>query len=277
MLTEFYLAIPLSITAFVMNTVAIILLLRKKKRRSNYEDIVLSLATADLLVAIFYSISYVCKTFFAKGDETVQMQIFSLISFESLWFSVMTSLFHVLAISLDRFLSVRCPWKHRLWLTKRKSYIMLIIIWILSLLFISPTLFIDNRKRRTIYLTTAFSVLVSGTIIAAIYVYIVRRTVSKQCVMAIIRVGGVKREVVSACTPKERKIMFMSLLIVVSFLVCNFPFAIVFIAAGAKSYTNLLVVLNSCINPVIYFFRKHFKDKKSKQSHCMPATIDSRL
>ena len=96
---------------------------------------------------------------------------------------------------------------------------------------ISPTLLIDISKKTAIYHTAAFSVLVSGTIIAAIYVYIVRRTVWKQCVVAIIRVGRLKRSTT-----------------------CN----------------NQLVILNCCINPTIYFFRKHFKDKKSK---LMAATL----
>ena len=277
MLTQFYLAILFSIAAFVMNTVEIILLLRKKRRRSNYQNIVLSLAFADLLVVLFYSISFVYKTFLAKEDQTVQMETFSMISYESLWFSVTSSLFHVVVISFDRFLSVRSPSQHRLWLTRRKSSIILTITWVLSLLFISPAFFINISKRRILHTITAVLVIASGTIISAIYVYIVRKTVSKQCVMAVIRVAGGKREVVSACSPKEKKIMFMSFSIVVSFLVCNFPFAIVFIAAGAKSYTNLLLISNSCINPIIYFFRKHFRDKKLKQSHGMAATTESRL
>ena len=49
-----------------------------------------------------------------------------------------------------------------------------------------------------------------------------------------------KKEVVSACSSKETKLMVMSFSIVVSFLVCNSPFATVFIAAGTKSYTYLL-------------------------------------
>ena len=48
------------------------------------------------------------------------------------------------------------------------------------------------------------------SLIAAIYVYIVRPIFSKQCVMAIIRVGGLREGVVFACTPNNKEMVMLN-------------------------------------------------------------------
>ena len=54
------------------------------------------------------------------------------------------------------------------------------------------------------YLNAAFIVLVSGTIIAAIYVYIACQTVPTQCMKVILKVGKVKKEYLLALQGKGK-------------------------------------------------------------------------
>ena len=253
---EFISGVVLSILAFMLNSSEASFLIRQRARKTKYQNLVLSLAVADILASSFF---LVCVT--NRKDEN----IVRIIQQELLWFSVSSSLLHVLAISFDRLLAVRFPFKHRFWFTSQKNKILIVIVWILSFLLIAPglALSLQTGKNNSLKKISSSLVIVTGLLLILLYAYIIRRTVSKECIFQIITLKSGKKEIVSACSPREKRILLTSALIVLSFIICNFPFAIVYIVTNKRQeYLILLLIANSILNPLIYFFQRYYQDKR---------------
>ncbi len=252
--------IVVSAAALILNIIEVVYLCRQKKERNNYENIILSLSLADILMAIFFIVS------FAYQFHEERSRVVSFVAEQTLWFSITSSLLHVLSISFDRLSAIRFPVKHRHWNTSTKNRIVVILIWFLSLLLMIPSIvtYFATRKSHTLKIINSWVVLAVGVLLAALYAYIIRRTVSTECMIEIITLKSGKREVVSACSPREKRILFVSISIVASFVVCSFPFAIIYIASGKKEGALLLLIANGILNPLIYFFQRRYQEKRSE-------------
>lgn len=255
---EFISGVVLSILAFILNSSEALFLIRQRARKTKYQNLVLSLAVADILASSFF---VVCFT--NKNDRNIMR----IIQQELLWFSVSSSLLHVLAISFDRLLAIRFPLKHRFWFTCKKNMALIVIIWILSFLLIAPSLAVSLQtgKNNLIKQISSSLVIVTGLLLILLYAYIIRRTVSKECIFQIITLQSGKKEIVSACSLREKRILLTSALIVLSFIICNFPFAIVYIVTKQRQeYLILFLITNSILNPLIYFFQRYYQDKREE-------------
>ena len=87
---------------------------------------ILSLAFADLLCGAIAMPAYIAKKHVVGGwKEGVVCDIFRF----SYFFTEYASVVSLTAISLERFISVKMPVKHRMWLTKRKMTAALVVSW----------------------------------------------------------------------------------------------------------------------------------------------------
>eukprot|EP00794_Sanderia_malayensis_P003347 gene3348-3836_t len=265
---EFFVGIALSFTAVCLNITEAIFLLKQKARRSNYQNVIFSLSIADIFAGIFFTVRYVVKYYHEKHTDGKNHETDTVIAIteETLGFSITSSLLHVIAISFDRLLATRFPIKHRLWYTNKKNRWLIIVVWTLSFILLLPSIltYLLLRKMHILNIIISWLVLAGGCLMAVLYAYIVRRTVSKACMIEIITLQSGKREVISACSPREKRILFVSISIVASFVVCSFPCAIRYIIKQNYNALILLLLANSIINPVIYFFQRRFQDQRNE-------------
>ena len=103
--------------AILLNSIEVILIRRAKTKRTDFELMLLNLATADLLSGVFFIV-----------DASIHYYIHVTINFGynlivvSLWFyctPIIASTNFVLLISLERLFAVKFPVKHRLWHSTR--------------------------------------------------------------------------------------------------------------------------------------------------------------
>ena len=263
-LGTFITGLILSCLGLILNTIELVLLYRHKTRKTKYQHLIQSLSAADICASLFFMCLYIIKQSISKNEA--QYSAVFVTTHDLVWFAVSSSLLHVLAISFDRLLAVRFPLKHRFWFTHKKNTVLIVVIWVLSFLFVAPTIVVyllTNDHHLTKLLLSSL-VLVSGFMIVILYAYIIRKTVSKDCIFEIITLQSGKKEVVSACSPREKRILQTSVLIVVSFFACSFPFAVLYIAKVRNDYTTLLLLSNSILNPMVYFYQRYYKEKKEE-------------
>ncbi len=88
---------------------------------------VLSLALADILCGICAMPAYIAKKHTAGSDkERITCDVFRF----SYFFSVYASIFSLTAVSLERFIAIKMPVRHRILLTKQKMVIGLLLSWL---------------------------------------------------------------------------------------------------------------------------------------------------
>ena len=259
--------IVLSVIGIILNITEVALLSRQKARRTKYQNLIYSLSSADICTCLFSLTSFIYRhAVFGARARTSPVHTVFIVAQELLWFSVSSSLLHVLAVSFDRLLAVRFPVKHRFWFTHKKNKRLIVVIWVLSFVLILPAIIFYLLTKRNFLVKKLISslVLLTGFLIIFLYAYIIRKTVSKECIFQIITLQSGKKEVISACSPREKRILMTSVLIVISFIVCSFPFAITYILTRSRNFTMLLLISNSILNPLIYFFQRYYQDRRDE-------------
>lgn len=95
-------------------------------RRVSYYPII-SLAIADLLCGVLAMPAYIAKKHVTGGwQEGVTCDVFRFTYF----FTEYASVLSLTAISVERFIAIKMPVKHRTWLTPRKMIIGLVLSWV---------------------------------------------------------------------------------------------------------------------------------------------------
>lgn len=129
----------IGIIVVIFNIVEVILIARiKDRKKKNYEIVLLSLCVADFLFG--FSNAAICVTFLAGRGQFSTLTIFNTTYF----YFVLTSILHLSFIAIDRVVSVVKPIRHKLFMTRKKLYAVLAIIWIASTLS-AVTLYVTNE------------------------------------------------------------------------------------------------------------------------------------
>ena len=113
----------IGIVTIVFNVFEIYLIKKPKKKLKTYEQLLLSLATGDLLVGIS-SVVYSILSCFYERRKTRQIFIFMVI------FTFTASLFNLFLIGIDRLIAVQFPLRHLIWVRRNKIVKAIIVIWV---------------------------------------------------------------------------------------------------------------------------------------------------
>ena len=291
-----------------------IILLAKIKKKKVYEIILLSLSVSDLMfglshgsVSIFY-LANACKF-------EVLCEVFCTFFV----FFNLSSILHLLFITVDRFIAILLPFKHKSYLSKKRFYTFLAMLWILAIMITGllhavneltdifeyshgdhhhnhgkhshkyrehnhtfglhpkgpsrgppehnhtfalhprgPPRIKESSYKSGMEFVLALLILTADIVILVSYALIVYLTSSK------------KKNVPSS--QKQRsKLPIICVAIALTFVLCTLPYAIArFIVGGVPFWPNFILVLNSGMNSIIYFFRVKimscFSQTKSKKS-----------
>ena len=231
------------------------------RRCSNY--LLVSLAIADLIVNMVCEPLVVgivaTKTFF--NDCASNLELAYAVSAN---FSCSSSLLHLAAISIDRFLAVIFPLRHGRIMKSYGLKVMLIVVWGVATVFASLRV---PFLKETAYMVVAMFIisyfLVIGCYLSiTISVFLLRRR-NKQAS----RQG---RTVISVSSKAERRFASTLAIVIGVFTACWFPMIVVFFAAGkslvkmygtAYMWIRTLALLNSAMNFPIYSARiRDFRD-----------------
>ena len=113
----------------IVNLVEVIMIAKIKRKKKIYEILLLSLSVSDLMFGILNV--FVCSFYLVYGFKN-QNLINTTYTFY--FFFILSSVFHLLFITIDRLVIVLKPLKHRTFWTMKKLYAVLFLIWILAVL-----------------------------------------------------------------------------------------------------------------------------------------------
>ena len=269
------------IIVIILNSIQIILICRVRRKKTIYLKYLLSLSVTDL----FFGVSNVIINGIYLAD--VQETDFLLdVAYCLFCFCILTSIFHILWITLSRLLAVVYPFQHKRLVTHKRVHIIIILTW-LTTLSISAGIFTYQRIKfsstsRSEELENSFKLAVSITILCADVAYIT----SYSFIIHRIRQNSNMNKVNKANVDldNEKKILVVCILVALIFVLFTTPYAIARIYIGETPFwTNALLVINSGVNSIAYFFRGRFQDwrksfirrknKKSKENQNVDSDV----
>ncbi len=255
------LIIVISLFIVLENAFEIFLIVREKHEITAYEQFLLSLSVADLLVGLSYACLvalYMLKWDVMEnsgGRESV-----------AVWYSVMVSLLHISGITADRLLAVLWPIKHKIYMTRKNVAYSIALLWLMALPVIPLTFTIKTELVEVVLgyicIDCGLIILISYTVIIYKTVVIRRRTLASE-VLSSQRIARMKREV---------NLLIMCVMITLSFAALNMPFAAMVVAQTEENLAvNLALISNSLVNPTIYFFWKYLERRVKRARVNLPA------
>ena len=282
----------------ILNIVEIIFIAKIKRRKRIYEIILASLSVSDCLFslsnAIFSSIllSKVCKS------EEDLMEV----TYIAYLFFVLASVFHLIFIAVDRVMIVLIPFQYEAIFTTKRQKIGITLLWMLAFaISISTYIYYDvatseeknpsTRNETNIQNNTSASMepktdklfqeegklclrrvlnlsfksgiqlVLSISIVAADLLMVL-------CYSTIIYQMSYKsRKCKTAKSKKDEGLPLVCVFIAVAFVIFTLPFAITRLCLSYVSFwCKLLLVFNSGMNSIVYFFRRRLESYQTKIS-----------
>lgn len=259
--------------SLILNLAEVVIIKRGKKRLKPHDKLLLSLAVADLLIAITVIICKVINLI-VNVNSRIEEETFSIVLVSSLKMSILC----VLAITFDRFVAVRFPLKHLVWASGFRINMAIGLIWAygISMIILTAVVIVERLMRvEVLYLATSLTSISVGIIMKIMYFFImhtscISRTLTREGSEMVGNVGHCEmiHSFFSKEYSKERHMFFTCWLIFMSYIVCSYPFAIEFLwrrdAKKISQVSQILLVVDSALNPVVYFF-KGYLDRSRRE------------
>jgi hypothetical protein len=257
---------------------------------------ILSLALADILCGIFAMPAYIAKKHIAGGNkERITCDVFRFTYF----FSMYASILSLTAVSLERFIAIKMPVRHRTWLTKEKMIAGLLLSWLDAAL-VSMLPFVWQRSdtdeqctyrpsREWSVMVILSNVCVPFMIMFACHSYTVyfairfsRAKYNARTSTTVVAIRRNTRERISeenrhaVLMKRERDITRTMAVVLGAFILCWAPSSIYYflhmvcpqcyqpsfeqVEPVFNAVMKLLTFVNSCLNPFIYCWsNEHFR------------------
>ena len=275
--------LSIGILIAILNLVEIIIILKIKRKKKVYEILLLSLSASDFMLCLSNGFLYAIHAVNAYRYEVLLETVFTLYIF-----SVLSSVFHILFIGLDRLLAVLRPIRHKVFSTRKKAYLSSGFLWILAILIsallqiISESTEIFNvpnyvrqiqsqslQKDSKIYGFSGEKIGLTGPQVFTAtnknnYNAGVEYTLSVVLIVAdvliftlyslIIYHTTFKTKIASTKT-KHKRLTIVCIAIGATFVLLTLPFVIAKLFLGyVPSWANRTLVMNSGMNSIVYFF-----------------------
>ena len=261
--------IAVAAIALILGIAESILIIRMRKRWKPFDKMLLSLSFADQLVAIvtiIYQTMWFCK--YSIGGRKISQQYFVLLLLSSEDFSLL----HIAAITYDRLCAIKNPIKHKIRAQGKLPVIMIAGIWVgVGILTITFSAIMFNDIKTFPALAKAYSVLILalGVCFPLAYRYMLNSVLTRSANLHNEPKCNIRDVLQQSECKKERAMLVTSCLVVLSYIICMYPISIeMFFCKKPEeisTVTQLFLISNSILNPVVYFF-KGYCDRIISQS-----------
>ena len=261
---EYFTNLIVSALIIIVNLIEMYLIAKRRRHITTYEALLLSLSTADFLVGVSTLV------FTVGRNKSISAAI--LISSQTFYLTLASSLLHLSALTIDRAIAVAYPLKHRYWVSKTRIVICIISLWIISLVFSLPLVFMHNVSTYKKTVLGYFMLIVSGVMVVSyaiiIYIAVIRRRQRLQTST------GARSNQQGNDMKKDLRLVLMSFTVVLSYTGLVFPFVIKMIEVNAKNKTTqrgannnekLAFITNSVMNSLVYFFWKFLEQRAARK------------
>ena len=294
-------AIFFSILIFINlvgNTLVILVVVLNKPMRSPINYLLINLATADIIVAVFIGIPFIITPSLTHLEGKMGDVLCKLFTGGNLgWVGALASVFTLVAVAIERYGAVLYPHSQKGKLTKTKIIVLVVLCWTLSALWAIPgfnaVTYIPEIKgcahswSKPIYAhfyTVGWSV-VAGVIpigiLGALYSRMVYHLWFKK--------DSVREETQKALKRHRKRVTKMVVFVTIIYILCWVPELLIYFLGFTGTITldgihhtiaSALIVFNSSVNPIVYSlqstqFRKRLADLVSPKISPMDVSTTS--
>ena len=233
--------------SIALNSGEIASLLHERRTKLPFDIALISLALSDLplaLTVLALNIMIYVRPIWTKSKIYSNTFIFVI------YLSSLSSALHMLFIAIQRLVAVLYPLKVSIWITRKRSIITVLLLWLTSVVVAVPVPMENDIYNRMLI----FTPFVSASIIVVCYFVINFRMMTRK-----IPTGGAQQS-------QNISILVYSVSVTAIFMICTFPYTIFAIQQGAHmprmqfpDYSIYLFYLQTVLNPFAYFFFQVWK------------------
>ncbi|XP_066919509.1 adrenocorticotropic hormone receptor-like [Clytia hemisphaerica] len=260
-------AIVLDVMVIVANFAQQLIIFRKWSSIDRIDHLLLSLSISDLIsgLVMLLTDSYIMHehlTGMMNQEQTAFSKIVDM-CFDSVFvFSIFASIFHVISVAVERLWAIKFPRKYYIFTTFKMKCGTISLIWCLSLtltvLFSALNILSTQEEIGTFIRGVVFAgsaILVFVTYVYIAYLLLQQRRKNKQTFSN------------ESQDRRLRRLTILCLFIGISFVACILPITVGYLDADLYHHSsNLLITLNSLINPFIYFVKVYYESRSRRHS-----------
>ena len=256
----------------ILNIVEIAMIGKIRLKKRIYEIILLSLSVSDCMFGL--SNVVVSSIYLSNTNSYGELLETAYISYA---FFILTSIFHLIYIAVDRVMIVLKPLQYKSIFTSKRQKIGIAILWILA--------FVIGVTTYTAYELTEMEPAVSDTqnqpvsqnnfqkdiqLVLSIVIVVLDFSMVVSYGIIIYRMSYKKRKKLTPKSAKHERLPILCVLIAAVFVLFTMPYAIARVSFGSVPFwANFILLLNSGMNSLVYFFRQKIeKHHKHKNKNC---------
>ena len=260
----------------ILNIVEIAMIGKIRRKKRIYEIILLSLSVSDCMFGL--SNVVVSSIYLSNTNSYGELLETAYISYA---FFILTSIFHLIYIAVDRVMIVLKPLQYKSIFTSKRQKIGIAILWILA--------FVIGVTTYTAYELTEMEPAVSDRqnqpvsqnnfqkdiqLVLSIVIVVLDFSMVVSYGIIIYRMSYKKRKTFTPKSAKHERLPILCVLIAAVFVLFTMPYAITRVSFGSVPFwANFILLLNSGMNSLVYFFRqKILKHNKQKNKNCQSSS-----
>ena len=263
----------------ILNIVEIAMIGKIRLKKRIYEIILLSLSVSDCMFGL--SNVVVSSIYLSNTNSYGELLETAYISYA---FFILTSIFHLIYIAVDRVMIVLKPLQYKSIFTSKRQKIGIAILWIPA--------FVIGVTTYTAYELTEMEPAVSDTqnqpvsqnnfqkdiqLVLSIVIVVLDFSMVVSYGIIIYRMSYKKRKKLTPKSAKHERLPILCVLIAAVFVLFTMPYAIARVSFGSVPFwANFILLLNSGMNSLVYFFRQKIeKHHKHKNKNCQSRSKQS--
>ena len=254
----------------ILNLVEIVMIAKIHRKKRIYETILMSLSVSDCM----FGFSNVIVSLFHLTRSYKYANLLG-IAYTTYVFFLLTSIFHLIFIAVDRAMIVVIPFKYETIFTTKRLKIGIFLLWLLALIIgvsmnvaselkTQVSVFKHNHSvpqnntlalpRRNRWIVKDFQLVLSILIVIMDLLIIL-------CYSAIIyQINYKNRKPVVIKNEEDQRLPIVCVAIAGVFVIFTLPYAIARLCLGRITFlASWALIVNSGINSIVYFFRKRIE------------------
>jgi len=252
----------LMIFTILANSAYIVTLWKKSSLHTPSNMLLGALAMSDVLVAIVGEPLWMVQIFYTTNGHEFQI-VSQKVKVRTMYYFVLLSFFNIVSVSIDRYVAVFHPYWYHVKATCKTHCMVGIAVYAISIIAFTPLAIIARKKLNTV--SYIYIALMGLSLTTTSYCNLKILSLVKTNTRQVTDVTNGANQKVRQIQEKNKAVIIA--IVTVLFFICYTPFTIhvaitdldkakyTYIDALGCYWTTIFVLLNSMLNPIVYYVR----------------------